>query len=196
MEMMMRTVYLMTALLVSMGASTHSSYAQTTPPTAKPKMVLFTTAFADGGVVPIKYSQAAEGGAVSPKLTWANAPDGTVSFAVIATDPDGAPAKSAHAVLHWMIFNIPGTATELPEGVANQSKLTDGSEQGINTGKKVGYMGMGAPAPGPYHHYTFVLYALDTKLSLEPEADQAEVEKAMDGHVLMKAAIVGLFHRP
>jgi Raf kinase inhibitor-like YbhB/YbcL family protein len=195
MEMMITEILSTTAMLASLGASTQNSYAQA-PAAPRPKMVLSTTAFADGGVVPIKYSQAAEAGAVSPKLTWANAPDGTVSFAVLATDPDGAPAKSAHAVLHWMIFNIPGTAAELPEGVATQPKLPDGSEQGINTGKKFGYMGMGAPAPGPYHHYTFVLYALDTKLGLEPEASQADVEKAMDGHVLMKAVVVGLFHRP
>jgi Raf kinase inhibitor-like YbhB/YbcL family protein len=192
---MMRNLPLNTVLLASMGASILNMLAQT-PAAPKPKMTLTSQAFSDGGVVPIKFSQAAVAGAVSPKLAWANVPDGTVSFALITTDPDGAPAKSSHPVLHWMIFNIPGTATELPEAVATQPKLVDGSEQGINTGKKVGYMGMGAPAPGPYHHYTFVLYALDTKLGLEPDASQVDVEKAMDGHVLMKAVLIGLFHRP
>ena len=95
-----------------------------------------------------------------------------------------------------MIFNIPGTARELPEGVGAQAQLPDGSIQALNRGQKVGYMGMGARAPGPYHHYTYELFALDTKLSLGPDATQADVMKAMDGHIVAKAVLVGRFHRP
>jgi hypothetical protein len=76
------------------------------------------------------------------------------------------------------------------------AQLPDGSVQSLNQSKKVGYMGMGAAAVGPYHHYTFELYALDTKLSLGPDATQADVLNAMEGHILMKGVLVGRFHRP
>ncbi len=170
--------------------------APATPSPAKPRLALTTTAFEDGGIVPVKYSQAAEGGAISPNLTWSGVPDGTVSFTVVVTDPDTAPGKSINEVLHWMMFNIPGTARELPDGVPAQAQLPDGSIQLPNQSKKIGYLGMGAPGPGPYHHYTWSIYALDTKLTLGPDATQTDVMKAMDGHILMKGVLVGRFHRP
>ena len=104
--------------------------------------------------------------------------------------------KKTDDVLHWLIFNIPGTATSLQEGVPAQAQLPDGSIQSLNQSKKVGYLGMGAAAVGPYHHYTFELFALDTKLSLGPDATQTDVMQAMDGHILMKGVLVGRFHRP
>jgi Raf kinase inhibitor-like YbhB/YbcL family protein len=131
-----------------------------------------------------------------PGLTWTNVPDGVVSFALILHDPDTSLTKTTNEVLHWMIFNIPGTASELPEGMSAQAQLPDGSIQALNRGQKVGYMGMGARAPGPYHHYTYELFALDTKLTLGPDATQTDVMKAMDGHILAKAVLVGRFHRP
>jgi Raf kinase inhibitor-like YbhB/YbcL family protein len=119
-----------------------------------------------------------------------------VSFALILHDPDTSLVKKTDEVLHWLIFNIPGTARELPEGVPAQAQLPDGSIQGLNQSKKVGYMGMGAAAVGPYHHYAFEIFALDTKLTLGPDATQADVMKAMDEHILMKGVLVGRFHRP
>jgi Raf kinase inhibitor-like YbhB/YbcL family protein len=181
---------------VLMTTITVLAQAPAAPPPGKPRLALTTTAFEDGGIIPNKYTMAAEGSAVSPKLTWTNVPDGTVSFTLILHDPDTSLMKSTSEVLHWMIFNIPGTARELPEGVASQAQLPDGSVQSLNQGKKPGYMGMGAGAAGPYHHYTFELFALDTKLSLGPDATQADVMKAMDGHILMKGVLVGRFHRP
>jgi len=127
---------------------------------------------------------------------WTNVPDGTVSFALILHDPDTSLMKRTDEVLHWMIFNIPGTTRELPKGVPAQAKLPDGSVQALNQGKNVGYMGMGAAAVGLYHHYTFELFALDTKLSLGLDATQADVRGAMEGHILMKGVLVGRFHRP
>jgi hypothetical protein len=168
---------------------------QTTAPT-KPRLTLTSSSFEDGGVIPNKYTQAAEGTPVSPQLSWTNVPEGTVSFALILHDPDTSLNKSTNEVLHWMVFNIPSTARELREGVPDQAQLSDGSIQGINQAKKVGYLGMGAAAVGPYHHYTFELFALDTKLTLGPDATQADVMKAMDGHILMKGVLVGRFHRP
>ena len=173
---------------------------QTQPPPApaptKPRLTLTTDAFEDGGIIPNKFTMAAEGTPVSPKLTWTYVPDGTVSFALILHDPDTSLMKKTDEVLHWMIFNIPGTANGLPEGVPAQPQLPDGSIQALNQSKKVGYMGMGAAAVGPYHHYTFELFALDTKLSLGADATQSDVMNAMDGHILMKGVLVGRFHRP
>jgi Raf kinase inhibitor-like YbhB/YbcL family protein len=178
--------------------ATIAALAQTpaAPPPSKPRLALTTTAFEDGGIIPNKYTMAAEGVAVSPKLMWTNVPDGTISFALILRDPDTSLEKKTDQVLHWMVFNIPGTSRELPEGLAAQAQLPDGSIQSLNQGKKVGYMGMGAAAVGPYHHYTFELFALDTKLGLGPDATWADVMRAIDGHILMKGVLVGRFHRP
>jgi Raf kinase inhibitor-like YbhB/YbcL family protein len=182
-------------LVATVGAVAQTPAAP--PPMAKPGLTLTTPAFDDGGIIPNKYTQAAENGAtVSPKLTWTNVPDGVVSFTLILHDPDTSLDKTTNEVLHWMVFNIPGTARELPEGVPAQAQLTDGSIQALNRAQKVGYLGMGARAPGPYHHYTYELFALDTKLSLGPDATKADVMKAMDGHVVAKAALEGRFHRP
>jgi len=189
---------LMCAVLMStfvMAAQTSATQTPAAPAASKPGLTLTSTAFEDGGIIPDKYTRAVQA-PVSPKLIWTNVPDGTVSFALILHDPDTSLQKTTNQVLHWMIFNIPGTARELPENVPTEATLRDGAIQAVNTGKKVGYYGMGAPAAGPYHHYTFELFALDTKLSLGPDATQADVLKAVDGHILGKGILVGRFHRP
>lgn len=162
---------------------------------AGPGLTLTTTAFADGGEIPTKYTSADPNG-VSPKLDWTNVPAGTVTFALILHDPDVALQRNTDDVLHWMVFNIPGTATGLPEGVPPATvTLPDGTIQAKNIRGAAGYMGPGAPAPGPHHHYTFELFALDTKLDLTPDATRADVLKAMQGHILGKGVLVGRFHR-
>jgi Raf kinase inhibitor-like YbhB/YbcL family protein len=189
----MKNLILCAALMSTIGA-----FAQTpaAPQLTKPRLALTTTAFDDGGIIPNKYTQAAQGTPISPPLSWANVPDGTVSFALILHDPDTSLLKTTTEYLHWMVFNIPGTSRSLPEAVPPTAQLTDGSIQALNTSKAVGYLGMGAAAVGPYHHYTYELFALDTKLSLGPDATQSDVMKAMDGHILMKGVLVGRFHRP
>jgi Raf kinase inhibitor-like YbhB/YbcL family protein len=162
-------------------------------PTPPPPFGLTSSSFTDGAVIPDKYTQASPS-PVSPALAWTNAPAGTVSFALIMHDPDTAPRKSSGDILHWMAFNIPGTATSLPEGVANDAQLPDGTIQPNNFGGKAGFMGPGARG-AVYHHYTIELFALDTKLSLGAGASRADVMQAMDGHVIGKAAIEGRFHR-
>jgi Raf kinase inhibitor-like YbhB/YbcL family protein len=164
-----------------------------------PPLIMTTTAWEDGGVIPDKYTQAAGPTAPSPALSWSQVPPGTQSFVLLMHDPEPAiPAKSSKMdVTHWLIWNIPGTSTGLPEGVM-AGDLPDGSRQ-VSL-RSNGYMGPGAP-PGPYHHYTFMLYALDTKLDIPSgaPADAAKtrmaVEDAMDGHVLSKAVLVARFHR-
>lgn len=158
-----------------------------------PQMSLTTNAFTDGGIIPDKYTQNSPK-PVSPDLAWQNAPAGTMSFALIMHDPDTAPGKSSTDILHWMAFNIPATATALPEGVPNVATLPDGTIQPNARNNQPGFMGPGAGAP-LYHHYTIELFALDTKLALGADATRAQVMAAMDGHVIGKAAIEGRFHR-
>ncbi len=74
--------------------------------------------------------------------------------------------------------------------------MNDGSVQALNHDNKAGYMGMAAATAGPYHHYTFELFALDTKLRLGPNATQTQLLKQVDGHILMKGILVGRFHLP
>ena len=118
------------ATLVLLSAA-FGAMAQTpsAPVPTKPRLALTTDAFEDGGIIPNKFTMAAEGTPVSPKLTWTNVPDGTVTFALILIDPDTAVMKKTDEVLHWLMFNIPGTARELPEGVPAQAQLRDGSVQ-------------------------------------------------------------------
>ena len=157
-------------------------------------MGLTSSSFTDGNIIPDKYTQAVPA-PISPAMAWTGVPAGTQSFALIVDDPDTALAHSTNEVLHWAAFNIPATATSLPEGVPNEATLPDGTIQPLNTGKKNGFMGPGARG-NVYHHYTFQLYALDTKLALGPDATRAQIMAAMDGHVLAKAVLVGRFHRP
>ena len=162
----------------------------------RPAMTLTTTAWPDGGQIPVKYTQAGE--QVSPALTWTNVPPGTVSFVLHMRDPDVARMRTTEDQVHWLVWNIPGTATGLPENVPKGAELPDGSRQ-ISASGPV-YRGPGAPATGPMHHYTFEVYALDTKLDVQPGADAWETRtniwKAMNGHILGKAVYVGLFRRP
>jgi Raf kinase inhibitor-like YbhB/YbcL family protein len=161
-----------------------------------PPLVMTTTAFEDGGVIPAKFVGQM---GVSPELKWTQVPMGTVSFALLMHDPDVALQRSTLDVTHWLVWNIPGTATGLPEGVMPVAELPDGTRQ-VSL-RAAGYMGPGAPANGPYHHYTFELFALDTKIEVpagtpqEAAATRAAVMKAIDGHALGKAAIVGRFHQ-
>ncbi len=163
-------------------------------PPPGPGLTLTTTGFEDGGIIPNKYSQA-DPNPVSPPLQWSHVPAGTVSFVLLMHDPDTALQKKLGDVTHWMAFNIPGTATSLPEGVPATAQLPDGTVQIKNLRGNVGFMGSGAGAAGPYHHYTWELFALDTKLDLGPDATRAEVLQAMDGHIIGKGVLVGRFHR-
>jgi len=167
-------------------------------PVRLPPLLMMSPAWPDGGVIPDKFTQAAGPMAVSPALQWSQVPAGTQSFVLLMHDPEAFLNKGAKMdITHWLIWNIPGTSTGLPEGVA-QGELPDGSRQvSLRTNA---FMGPGAP-PGPYHHYTFELYALDMKLDVPQGAPEKAgdtrmaVFAAMEGHVLGKAVLVARFHR-
>jgi hypothetical protein len=172
------------------------------PAAAAPAMTMTVAGFADGGQVPVKYTQAAPGvptgEGLSPAIAWANAPAGTQSFVLNMHDMEVVRNKTSDDQAHWVVWNIPASSTGLPEGVPKGSQLPDGSYQISATGNM--YRGPGAPANGPPHHYMFEVYALDTKLDVQPAADAFEtrtaVLKAMQGHILGKAVYGGLFRRP
>src|SRR5436190_765940 len=161
--------------------------------TAQTAMTLTIPGFPDGGQIPVKFSQAAPGAApgegTSPAMSWANAPAATQSFFLHMHDMDLARNKTTDDQAHWVLWNIPATATGLPEGVAKGSQRPDGSYQISATGPV--YRGPGAGANGPYHHYVFELYALDTNIDVQLTADafetRANVMKAIQGHILAKA---------
>jgi Raf kinase inhibitor-like YbhB/YbcL family protein len=147
-----------------------------------------SSAFSEGDAIPKQYT--CDAADVSPALSWAEAPAGTQSFALIADDPD-APVGNW---THWVIWNIPAQASGLPKGVAKQETLGDGSRQGKNDFKRIGYGGP-CPPPGKPHRYFFKLYALDTKLKLNAGASKSELERAMSSHVLAETKLMGTYGR-
>jgi Raf kinase inhibitor-like YbhB/YbcL family protein len=191
----MRTAPTVLSLCLSVSvAGIALAQAPAAPPV--PAMTLMTPAWPDGDPIPPKYTQAGE--QVSPELRWTNTPPGTQSFVLHFHDPDVARNKTTDDQAHWVVWNIPATATSLPEGVPKGAERPDGSRQTSASGPV--YRGPGAPANGPVHHYTFEIYALDTKLDVPVGTDAFEtrsaVMKAMQGHILGKAVYVGLFRRP
>jgi len=164
------------------------------PAAPAPQFMLMSSAFRDGGEIPVKYSCAAKPAAVSPALQWSNTPAGAVTYTLIMHDPDAHPMKGMSDVTHWMMWNIPATLMQLPDGVQAAATMPDGTVQGKNIRGANGYQGPCPPAGKP-HHYTFELYVLDAKLDLGPDASRMDVLKAMDGHIIGKAAYIGYFHQ-
>jgi Raf kinase inhibitor-like YbhB/YbcL family protein len=148
-----------------------------------------------GADIPQKFTCSGED--VSPALKWSGAPAGTKTFALIVEDPD-APGGT---FIHWVVYNLPGDARELKEGTNARSVKIDGRStegggalQGPNDFQEMGYKGP-CPPPGKPHRYYFRLYALDTALGINGQATQKAVEKAMKGHILAKAELMGKFGR-
>jgi len=144
--------------------------------------------FNDGEIISPKYT--CKGEDVSPPLAWQGAPEGTKSFALICDDPD-APIMTW---VHWVAYDIPPDVDELYESVSKESMLPDGTKQGRNGFRKIGYGGP-CPPPGGPHRYFFKLYALDTMLNLEAGLTKKALLKAMEGHILEEAQIIGKFRR-
>ena len=190
---------------VAIGLVASTATAQGNPPAGAQRptpMVLTISGWPDGSMIPVKFTQAGE--QVSPALKWTNVPAGTVSFVVNMLDPDVSIQRGTETQPHWIVWNIPATATGLPEGVKHGPEQADGMRQISASGPQ--YRGPGAAANGPLHHYTFEVYALDTKIDVTASTNgelvpaaletRAKVMMAMQGHVLGKAVYIGLFKRP
>ena len=141
-----------------------------------------------GETIPERFT--GDGPDVSPPLVIEGIPAGTKAFALICDDPD-APVGTW---VHWVIYDIPGSAHGLPEGVPKDGTLPDGSRQGRNSWKKSGYGGP-SPPPGKPHRYFFRLYALKEPLSLGPGMSAKEVEAAARVKAIEMAQLLGLYGR-
>lgn len=149
---------------------------------------LTSSAFKHNANIPQKFT--CQGEDVSPALSWGQAPEGTQSIALICDDPD-APMGTW---VHWVLWNLPAETTSLEENISKSDSLDNGAQQGITDFKRVGYGGP-CPPPGNAHRYFFKLYALDTQLNLSNKATKADLEKAMEGHILANGELIGLYKR-
>ncbi len=149
---------------------------------------LKSPAFSPGGEIPVKHT--CDGPDRSPALRWSDPPAATKEFALIVDDPD-APVGTW---VHWVLYGVPAAARELPEGVAARDTVSGVGTQGVNDFRKVGYGGP-CPPPGLAHRYFFKLYALGAGLKLPPRKTKADLLKAMEGHVLGQAELVGRYKR-
>ena len=149
------------------------------------KFVLTSSAFKEGESIPGKYT--CDGEDISPPLSWTSAPAGTKCFALVVDDPD-APGGTW---VHWVVFDIPPGVSSLRENVLPNDELPDGTLQGKNDFRKIGY---GGPCPpGGTHRYFFKLYALDEVLPLKAGITKADLVKAMDGHIMAQTQLMGRY---
>ena len=146
-------------------------------------------AFQDGGGIPSKYT--CEGEDISPPLTFSGAPAGARSLALIVDDPDAPdPAAPKMTWVHWVLYNLPPDTTGLEEGVR---RLPSGTLEGVNDWRRTGY---GGPCPPiGRHRYFFKLYALDAVLPDLHAPTKADLEQAMQGHVLAQATLMGTYQK-
>jgi Raf kinase inhibitor-like YbhB/YbcL family protein len=163
-----------------------------------PPLEISSSAFEPGEEIPIQYT--CHGANLSPPLKWSGVPEGTKSLALLVDDPDSQPP----GFVHWVIYNIPPTATDLPEGVPPDATLPDGTLQGSNDfakypggtfpgGATINQIGYDGPCPPNLHRYVFTLYTLGSLLDLPAEATMAQVLEAMEGHILAQAQLSGLY---
>jgi len=154
-------------------------------------LVLSSSAFAPGGEIPSLHT--CEGRDVSPALAWSDVPDSAESLVLIVDDPDAPDPKAPRMTwVHWVLYNIPRATDGLPEGIAPDN-LPPGTREGQNDWKRTGY---GGPCPPiGRHRYFHKLYALDTVLPDLGTPTKAEVEKAMEGHVIANAELIGTYQK-
>lgn len=135
-----------------------------------------------------------QGDDVSPELNWNGAPENTQEFAIICDDPD---APSAEPWVHWVIYKIPGSVTKIPSTVPTQQTVAflGDALQGQNSWGTIGYRGPMPPPGSGNHHYYFTIFAIDQALDLKPGLSKKELLKKLEGHILGKSAVVGIYSR-
>ena len=154
-------------------------------------LALSSSAFHHNGEIPVRYT--CDGQDISPPLAWSGVPAGTKSLVLIVDDPDAPDPEAPRMVwVHWLLYNIPVNSTGLPEAVLPQN-LPKGTLEGTNDWKRTGY---GGPCPPiGRHRYYHKLYALDAVLPDLGKPTKAKLEKAIQGHVLAKAEVIGTYLR-
>lgn len=154
-------------------------------------LLLTSTAFRADGSIPVRHTCDAED--ISPALQWSGAPATTRSFVLIVDDPDAPDPKAPRMTwVHWVVYDIPAGARDLPEGVTD-SQLPPPAREGVNDFRRSAY---GGPCPPVgRHRYFFKLYALDTTLEELDAPTKSDVEAAMRGHVVAQAQLIGTYQR-
>lgn len=151
---------------------------------------LESKAFENNSAIPKEYTCDVKSQKI-PDLEWNNAPKNTKSFVIICDDPD---APQREPWVHWVVYDIPGDKKALPQNLERKTSLPDGIKQGLTSFKKSGYDG--PCPPSGEHRYFFKLYALDIEtLGLKPEATKEDVLKAMQGHIIDQAELMGTYKR-
>lgn len=152
---------------------------------------LSSVAFTAGGRIPRRYT--CDGEDVSPPLVWTGAPATTESFVLLVDDPDAPDSRAPRMTwVHWVLYNLPADCAGLPEAV-HAADLPAGTRQGLNDWKRLGY---GGPCPPiGAHRYFHKLYALDTRLPELHDSDKPALERAMHGHVVGEAVLIGTYQR-
>ena len=168
-----------------------AAYAETGEGVIAMTLEITSPAFSHNEVIPSKHT--CDGQDTSPALEWSGLPEGTKSIALVVDDPDAPdPAAPKMTWVHWVLYNIPPSATGLPEAVKSQD-LPEGTKEGLNDWKRTGY---GGPCPPiGRHRYFHKLYALDAVLPDLGKPTKKDLEKAMEGHILTKAELVGTYQR-
>lgn len=180
------------AVLILLWVASHDAMtlvSQAAETTSKNAMSLASSAFAEGASIPEQYT--CQGKNISPPLKWSGVPSQVKSLALIVDDPD-APAGTW---VHWLLFDLAPSTSELPEDFAAKGNMTaEMGKQGMNDFKRSGY---GGPCPpvGKPHRYFFKLYALDTALQLKPGATKKDVERAMEKHIIGQGQLMGTYKR-
>jgi Raf kinase inhibitor-like YbhB/YbcL family protein len=175
------------ATMVAAPAFAQDQAAPVTPVLAKTlaparsgaaRLLVTSTSFIAGDSIPDQFTQNGEN--MSPTLRWAKGPAGTLSYVVLVEDSG---VSRAEPIVHWVVYDIPGTMTTLPAGIGKDPTLESGAMQGKNIRGEIGYIGPKPPA-GQTHPYHFQVFALNGRVRLEPGADRNAVVAAMKGKVI------------
>jgi len=180
-------MYVASVAVLAMAA--HAERAPVAPPPAG--FALHSPDFEAGAEIPARFT--CEGKDVSPALVWSAPPPGTKSLALVVDDPDAPDPRAPRITwVHWVLYNLPPEAGQLPAAVKDEA-LPDGTREGQSSWKRTGY---GGPCPPiGKHRYFFKLYALDTVLSNKGALSKGQLERAMTGHVLRKAELMGTYEK-
>jgi Raf kinase inhibitor-like YbhB/YbcL family protein len=156
------------------------------------QLSITSTTFTDGGAIPTRNTP--QGDNLSPALSWSGVPSGARELLLIVEDPD---APMLKPFVHWILHRIPASITSLPAGLPNYRELNllSGAVQGQNDAKTIGWYGPKPPLGHGIHHYHFQLFAVDTQLSLGPDATIEDLKHALQGHVLADGEIIGTYER-
>lgn len=155
-------------------------------------LTLSSKAFPAGGTISRRHT--GDGEDLSPPLAWTGLPPGTRELAIIVDDPD---APSPQPWVHWIVYKIPASESALAEGVDVKPApdFPAGAMQGKNSWGTIGYRGPAPPRGHGVHHYHFKIYALDSALSAAAGLDKPGLLRAMKGHILEEAELIGTYER-